>query len=171
MPLGPWLLRYMDGTITVLVNSARFYESLRRPECGPQERERARWGLLSVAHDLSVHALNYHLIPHTAVVELGNRIRAALPERCCDWRRPETVAPLTMTYFFDNDLNRYAYSVWCRCRRPADFAPLFTAPRNFDQLLAALAVRLDETRQGRGDVASGEFDEMGPLTETSFEVR
>ena len=82
----------------------------------------------------------------------------------------DVIAPLTLTYFYDNDFNRYTYAVWCRSERPEDFGPRFVAARNFDQLLAALDVRLEETKAGRGDVASGDFDEMGKLAETSFDV-
>lgn len=171
MPLGPWLLRYMHGLITVLVNAPAFYAPLTRPGVPRQQLDEARWGLLSLAHDLSVHALNYHLVPHAAVADLAARIRAAVPERYAAWAQPGTVPPLTLTYFYDNDLNRYTYAVWCRCARPEDFASVFLDPRNYQQLLAALAVRLEETTAGRGDVASGDFDEMGPLTATSFDVR
>lgn len=163
MPLGPWLQRYMRGVITLLVNAPSFYESL-------SDVNQARWGLMSVAHDLSVHALNYHLIPHTAVADLANRIRATLPERYEAWSRPAAAAPLTLTYFYDNDFNRYTYAVWCHCRQPDDFAPIFAAKRNYDQLVAALDVRLEETKKGIGDVASGDFDDMETLTETSFRL-
>jgi len=170
MPLGPWLLRYMDGVITVLVNAPEFYESMLAGGLPPQHRDRARWGLQSVAHDLSVHALNYHLIPHAAITAVADRIRAAVPERYALWSQPETIAPLTLTYFYDNDFNRYTYAVWCRCQRPAEFADIFLAAPNFEQLLAALEIRLDETKAGRGDVASGDFDEVGKLADTSFQI-
>ncbi len=170
MPLGPWLLRYMQGVITLLVNAPSFYEPMRRGELPPRLRDRTHWGFTSVAHDISVHALNYHLIPLTAVEDLAERIRRAVPERYASWSQPEALAPLTLTYFFDNDFNRYAYAVWCRCQRPHDFAGLFLAPKNFQQLVAALDVRLQETKAGRGDVASGDFNEVGKLADTTFEV-
>ena len=171
MPLGPWLLRYMHGVITVLVCAPAFYDSLLRGGLRRRHRDQARWGLMSLAHDLSVHALNYHLIPHAAVTDLANRIRTAVPERYASWAQPGASAPLTLTYFYDNDFNRYAYAVWCRCERPAEFAALFLAKRNYDQLVDALELRLSETRSGRGDVASGDFDDMGKLAETSFDVQ
>jgi hypothetical protein len=169
MPLGPWLLRYMDGLITVLVNAPAYYDSLLGGRLG-RSRADPRWGLLSVAHDLSVHALNYHLIPHAAVADLARRIRAALPERAAAWAEPAATAPLTLTYFYDNDLNRYTYAVWCRSERPGDFGSIFLAPHNYEQLLAALEIRLAETRSGRGDVPSGDFDDMEKLADTSFRV-
>ena len=171
MPLGPWLLRYMGGAMTILVNAPAFYGALLRPGQPPYRRDDARWGLLSVGHDLSVHALNYHLIPHAAVADLAARIRAAVPQRHASWSEPSAVAPLTLTYFYDNDFNRYTYAVWCRCERPRDFAAIFAATRNYDQLVAALELRLAETRAGRGDIASGDFDDMGPLAETTFDVQ
>lgn len=169
-PLASWLVRYLNGAITLLVYAPSYYESLLSAASDVPERLDARWGLLSLAHDLSVHALNYHLIPHSAVADLATRIRAFLPERYAAWTRPETITPLTLTYFYDNDLNRYTYAVWCACERPPDFAPIFLAKRNYDQLLAALDVRLHETHAGRGDIASGDFDEVGKLTQTSFDV-
>ena len=169
MPLGPWLLRYMDGVITLLVNAPAYYESLLGSRGERRSRADPRWGLLSVAHDLSVHALNYHLIPHAAVADLAQRIRAAIPERAHAWRE-SALAPLTLTYFYDNDLNRYTYAVWCRCERPQDFGSIFLARRNYEQLVAALEVRLAETKSGRGDVPSGDFDDMEKLAETSFRV-
>jgi hypothetical protein len=169
MPLGPWLLRYMDGTITLLVNAPAYYESLLGNRLEQGTRADPRWGLLSVAHDLSVHALNYHLIPHAAVTDLAARIRAALPERVATWRE-SALAPLTLTYFYDNDFNRYTYAVWCRCERPDEFGAIFLARRNYDQLLAALDVRLAETKTGRGDVPSGDFDDMEKLADTTFDV-
>lgn len=170
MPLGPWLRRYMDGVITVLVQTPSFYEMLLAPDLPPPFRDGARWGLLSVAHDLSVHALNYQLIPHVAIDDLAARIRTAVPDRYAAWVDPSAVTPLTLTFFYDNDLNRYTYAVWCRCQCPEDFARVFLEPGNYAQLTAALEVRLDETTAGRGDVASGDFDEVGPLTPTSFDV-
>jgi hypothetical protein len=170
LALGPWLLRYMGGMMTVLVNGPEFYTSLLSPRTPPHQRDDARWGLLSLAHDLSVHALNYHLIPHAALIDLADRIRTAVPERHAAWSDADATAPLTLTYFYDNDFNRYTYAVWCRCEQPRDFAAIFTAPRNYDQLVAALDVRLAETRAGRGDVASGDFDDMRPLAETRFTV-
>lgn len=170
MPLGPWLRRYMSGVITVLVNAPAFYESLSSAGSRANPRDDPRWGLMSLAHDLSVHALNYHLIPHVAVADLANRIRAAVPERYAAWSQPGTMTPLTLTYFYDNDFNRYTYAVWCRCERPEDFGSIFVCRRNYDQLVAALEVRLEETKAGTGDVASGDFDDMGKLAETSFDV-
>ena len=169
MPLGPWLKRYMHGVITLLVNAPSFYDDLVQ-RASDQERAGARWGMSSIAHDLSVHALNYHLIPDAAVDDLAGRIRAALPARYADWSRAEASAPLTLTYFYDNDFNRYTYGVWCNCERPEDFAAIFLAERNYAQLVAALEIRLRETEAGIGDVASGVVDDMGPLTPTSFEI-
>lgn len=170
MPLGPWLRRYLDGLITVLVNAPSFYHALPGRVLDPRARGDVRWGLMSLAHDVSIHALNYHLIPHVAVADLARRIRRTIPERYDSWEKPDSMAPLTLTYFYDNDLNRYAYAVWCRSACPADFGSIFLAPRNYGQLVAALEVRLKETQAGQGDVASGDFDDMGPLAPTSFEV-
>ncbi len=172
MPLGNWLQRYMGGLITVLVNAPRFYALLLRS----RQKVEPRWALMSLAHDLSVHALNYHLVPHhlvphVAVADLASRIRSAIPERYAAWSQPAAAAPLTLTYFYDNDFNRYTYAVWCRSRKPEDFASIFVAPRNYDQLVAALEIRLGETKAGIGDVASGVVGDMAKLAETSFDVR
>lgn len=169
MPLGPWLTRYMDGVITLLVNAPPFYADLVA-RATPQERVGARWGLSSLAHDLSVHALNYHLVPRAAIADLAERIRRALPERHAGWQNPAAAAPLTLTYFYDNDFNRYTYAVWCACERPETFAATFLAERNYRQLVDALDVRLGETAAGIGDVESGVVDDMQPLAATAFAV-
>lgn len=170
MPLGPWLRRYMDGAIPLLINAPSFYRRLVE-HASPQERVGALWGLSSLAHDLSVHALNYHLVPRSAVADLARRIRDAAPARYASWSAADAPAPLTLTYFYDNDFNRYTYAVWCACERPGDFAGIFLAPANYAQLVAALEVRLAETAAGIGDVASGVVDDMAPLVATSFAIR
>jgi hypothetical protein len=120
MPLGPWLLRYMGGAMTILVNAPAFYGALLRPGQPPYRRDDARWGLLSVGHDLSVHALNYHLIPHAAVADLAARIRAAVPQRHASWSEPSAGAPLTLTYFLKRSQPLHVRGV-VPLRAPAGF--------------------------------------------------
>lgn len=168
LSMAPWLLSYLGGTLPVHVASAAWYA--RSLGDGSGRHDGLAWHLSSLAHDLTVHALNYHLIPRPAIEIMHERIRTGVSERYAAWERGEP-APLTMSFFIDNDLNRYCYAVWCRCRAPSEFAGRFLDGRSFDQLLAALAVRLDETRAGRGDVASGDTRDLPPLQPVEFVVR
>jgi hypothetical protein len=162
--LGPWLDRYLDGVISIHVCTREHYlASVERSAV------MLRWQLTTLVHDLSVHALNYHLVPRRLARRLGARIRSALPERAASWSRPGEAAPLTLAYFFDNDLNRYCYAVWSACDDPSDFAPTFEA--HLAQLEHALDVRIGETREGKGDVPSGNSSDMPPLTPTELTVR
>ena len=167
MSLGPWLALYVDGQIPVHVAPRAWYAQLL--DRGDSEsRALLQTHLTSLAHDLTVHALNYHLIPRQHVADLGDRLRAAVSERVPGWTRADAPIPLTLTYFVDNDLNRYCYEVWFRCERPGDFADLFGA--HYAELLAALDVRLRETREGKGDVPDGDTDHMPPLEPTAFRL-
>ena len=171
MALGPWLRRYMRGILSVQsCHQSYFDQCLAEGPKGKHARP-LEFLLSSLIHELSVHALNYHLIPHSALAELARRIEQAVPERVERWSRPGSMAPVTFTYFYDNDLNRYAYAVWGRTTRPEDFGANFVRPQWLDQLLAALEVRLRETIEGVGDVPSGQFEEMKPLQQTSFDIR
>lgn len=162
MSLGPWLDRYLDGVIPIHVCTRDHYLAFaERPAV-------IRWQLTTLVHDLSVHALNYHLVPRRLARRLGARIRSALPERASSWSGPAAAAPLTLAYFFDNDLNRYCYAVWSACDAPSGFAPAFE--RHLAQLEHALDVRIGETREGKGDVPSGNSDDMPPLTPTEFTI-
>jgi len=129
------------------------------------------WHLTTFAHDLTVHALNYHLIPRTAIRDLGERVMAGVGARLTGLDRPGAMAPLTLAWFFDNDLNRYCYEVWFRCTRPEHFAPTFTAADNLAQLHAALDTRVRETLAGLGDVASGRSEDLPPLEAVTFNLR
>jgi hypothetical protein len=129
-----------------------------------------RFHFASFAHDLTVHALNYHLVPRACIEAFRARIVAAMPDRVASWRAPGAPGPLTLTTFYDNDLNRYGYAVWSRSDGPRDFARNFADPRNFDQLLGCLDRRIDETLRGLGDVPSGDTHDLAPLVPCAFEV-
>ena len=87
------------------------------------------------------------------------------------WRAPGSPGPLTLTTFYDNDVNRSGYAVWARSEGPRDFARNFADPRNFAQLLGCLDRRIDETLRGLGDVSSGDTHDLAPLVPCEFEVR
>ena len=125
----------------------------------------------SLAHDLTVHALNYHLIPRDCWAELMADLTAALPERYSSWEANPSEGPLTLTFFFDNDLNRYCYAIWCRSKTAEDFPRLFRAEGNLSQLRQVLHTRIQETIAGIGDVPSGDTDDMQPLTMLDFRVK
>ncbi len=159
---GPWLHRYLEGSIPVHVASPSFYES------GPARASELVSHLTTLAHDVTVHALNYHLIPRSAIEQLGRRILQVVGGKLTGVDCPGGHAPQTLAWFFDNDLNRYCNEVWFKCTRPEQFGPTFTAPANLAQLHAALEVRLRETLDGVGDVPSGRGDDMRPLTPITF---
>jgi hypothetical protein len=170
LSMAPWLLRYLSGALPVHVASGAWYaRPIGRGE-GQLPPEGLAWQLTSLAHDLTVHALNYHRVPRAAIDEIHRRVRTGLPERHDEWSRGGR-APLTMSMFIDNDLNRYCYGVWCRCQRPDDFGRVFVDDRNYRQLLDALALRIDETRAGKGDAPSGDTNDLPPLGKVEFTVR
>lgn len=162
LALGPFLTSYLEGFVPVHVSPDDFYAGITSPKAD------LRFHFASFAHDMTVHALNYHLVPRDAVEAFRARIEATVPERVAAWRAPGSPGPLTLTTFFDNDLNRFAYAVWARSEAPAHFAGVFRA--HLPQLLDCLDLRLDETRRGVGDVPSGDTHDMDPLTRCEFRV-
>lgn len=169
LTLGRWLLRYLEGRVPVHVASEGFYRAI---PAGPRWiNEGLRFHFGSFAHDLTVHALNYHLIPRRFIDAVRDRVVAALPERHAAWHAPGAEGPLTLTTFFDNDINRYGYDVWSRSETPRDFARVFLAERNLAQIMACLDLRLDETLRGLGDVPSGDTKDMHPLAAFGFTIQ
>jgi hypothetical protein len=168
---GPWLCRYMDGLIPLHVCTAAFYAAHGvAPAADARDHASLAWHFTTLAHDLTVHAQNYHRVPRACIDALGARIRAAFPAAWPAWDRPGAAAPMTLASFYDNDLNRYCYAVWSRCRRAADFGPAFAAPAHLAQLYGALDVRIAETRAGKGDVPDGRAEEMAPLAPVEFRI-
>ena len=160
---GLWLRNYLDGRLPIHLGSSDYY---RRTTRGGDDS--LMFHFASMVHDLGLHAVNYNLIPHSCIAAMRDRIRTALPDRWRDWRRPGASAPLTLTLFLDNDVNRYCYEVWFRARRPDGFGAIFEA--DFDQLLAALDVRIDETREGKGDGPGDGPAVMRTLRPTTFDL-
>ncbi|MEZ4391416.1 MAG: hypothetical protein R3A48_10005 [Polyangiales bacterium] len=167
MSLGSFLLRYLEGHVPVQLGSAAFYAAV----CA--RRDRGLQGELgfhftSFAHDLSVHALNYQVVPRALIDAIDARVREALPERVASWAAPEAEGPLTLTTFFDNDVNHYCYAVWSAS---ATLREALTLGESLaDELLRCLDRRIDETREGLGDVPSGDTDDMKPLSRWSFDA-
>lgn len=170
MALGSWLTTYLTGAIPIVVLPAARYASALGGPAGGHGHGDLRWHLQALVHDLTIHALNYHLVPHTSITAIRERLHEALPDRVAQWTRPGALAPLTLTFFLDNDFNRYCYEVWFRSERPSDFARVFSAPDNHIQLMDALEVRIAETTRGVGDIASGDADEMPPLQPCEFKL-
>lgn len=169
LSLGPWLLRYLAGEVPVHIGSDAYYDEVRRG--GARAAAPLDFHFSSFAHDLTVHALNYHLIPRRFIERVRSRIVEAMPERHAGWRAPDAAGPLTLTTFFDNDLNRYSYVVWSRTDDVAGFGRMFLAESNLAQIMACLDVRIDETRRGLGDVPSGDTNDMQPLEKFEFAIR
>lgn len=163
MAIGPWLHRYLRGIVPIHVASAGYYRwrfSITH-----------RVHLSTLVHDITVHALNYHLVPHHEITAMRERIEQALPERARAWSEEGAAGPLTLASFLDNDFNRYCYEVWCAAETPEEFPRLFSLPRHREQLVAALDTRIEETREGKGDVKSGDTAHMPQLAKISFQLR
>lgn len=171
LALGPFLVSYLEGFVPLHLASERFYAALVKNPAAPTGRGDLRFHFASFGHDMTVHALNYHLIPRASIERFARRIDEAMPERVRTWRSLDAVGPLTLTTFFDNDINRYSYAVWSRTERPADFARTFSIERNHAALMDCLALRIDETLRGLGDVPSGDVRDMEPLTRYEFDLR
>ena len=167
LPTGPWLDLYLQGKIPIHVASEEFYERKIASAKNPGSLGALEFHLVSTGHDLSVHALNYHLIPKECIEGFRERIFEAIPERATKWSTGES-APLTLTFFLDNDLNRFCYAVWCRSASPEQFKELFRS--NVHQLMSVLDTRIEETRAGKGDVASGDTNDMPELAHTEFQI-
>jgi hypothetical protein len=164
------MLRYLSGSLPVHVASAGWYAQPLGYGDGKLAPEPVSWHLTSLAHDLTVHAQNYQLVPHASIADLRERIIAAMPQRHAAWQQPGGAAPLTMSFFLDNDLNRYCYAVWCRCQSPSEFGARFREERNYRQLLGALERRIAETLAGKGDAPSGRTEDMPPLEPVEFRI-
>jgi len=162
--LGPWLRNYLDGTLPIHVGNPEYY----RRVLSRGGADSMSFHFASFAHDLSVHALNYHLVPRSAIEAMREQIREAVGARWSDWEAPDADAPLTLTFFLDNDLNRYCYQVWFQARSPEHYVKLFTTHQS--QLTDALAIRIAETLEGKGDVPSGDTGDMPPLRPTEFRI-
>lgn len=169
LSLGAWLLHYLRGEVPVHIGTDAFYERVLRGS--RQQASGLDFHFSSLAHDLTVHALNYHLAPRRFIDAVRDRIVAALPERHAAWHAPDAGGPLTLTTFFDNDLNRYCYAMWSRTDDAAEFARMFLAEHNLAQIMACLDVRIDETQRGLGDVPSGDTKDMQPLQKFEFAIR
>lgn len=166
LPLGPWLRAYLSGCVPVQLASDGFYRSVIEGSAGTE----LQFHFTSLAHDLTVHALNYQLIPRSAITALSARIVSALPERYALWgAHPDAPGPLTLTTFFDNDLNRYCYAVWSRSTDPGDFSRVFS--EYFSQLTDCLDRRIAETLRGLGDVDSADTKDLTPLSPWEFDLR
>ncbi len=167
MALGGFLLRYLDGLVPVQLAPPSFYrEVLAR--AGEVTAGELGFHFTSFAHDLSVHALNYQVMPASLREAIRARVVASLPARVASWAGPEAPGPLTLTAFFDNDVNRFCYAVWTASDTVAE--ALRMAEDQNAQLLACLDHRIAETVAGKGDVPSGDTHDMHPLDPWTFSV-
>jgi hypothetical protein len=169
LALGPWMRMYLSGRVPVQLSTPGFYDALLASRGATPDREELRFQFESFAHDLTVHALNYQLIPRVAMDALTRRIVDALPERFAAWEHPDALGPLTLTTFFDNDLNRFCYAVWSQSEDPPSFAATFLD--HLPRLTACLDVRIEETRQGLGDVPDEDTQNLAPLSVWDFDLR
>jgi hypothetical protein len=167
MALGGFLLRYLDGFVPVQLAPPAFYREVLARRDGATRGELG-FHFTSFAHDLSVHALNYQAVPAALREAIRARVTEALPARVAAWRAPDAPGPLTLTTFFDNDVNRFCYAVWTAS--DAVDEALRVADAHGAQLLACLDHRIAETLAGKGDVASGDTHDMRPLDPWAFTV-
>jgi hypothetical protein len=169
LALGPWLRMYLEGRIPIHLASPPFLDGVVAARGQRRSWIDLQFQFQSFAHDLTVHALNYQLIPRAAIAALAARVVGALPERHAGWAPPDAPGPLTLTTFFDNDLNRFCYAVWSRSDDPAEFAAICLD--NLPQLLGCLDLRIEETLQGLGDVPDGDTKNLPPLRPWDFDVK
>ena len=171
MSIGPWLMLYLNGEIPLHVRSQEQYQRWLQRYDPAVHRAGFSFHVSSFLHDLTVHMLNYHLIPRSWMKQTSQRIVEAMPERAEKWKEDKATGPLTLTFFFDNDLNQYALQVWCRCRRPEDYADIFLHPQNVQLINDALTLRITQTLDGLGDVASGDTDDVQGLEPLRLQLR
>ena len=169
LALGPWMRLYLSGRVPVQLSTARYFDGVIAARGQRRDWSDLRFQFQSLAHDLTVHALNYQLIPRAAIEAVAARVIAALPERYAGWEPADAPGPLTLTTFFDNDLNRFCYAIWSRSDDPADFAAICLD--NLAQLLACLDARIEETLQGRGDVPDEDTNNLAPLRPWAFDIK
>jgi hypothetical protein len=173
--LGPWLRAYAAGRQPLHVGSSAFYrQPYQTPNEGPIKNfsePSLRWHVTAFMHDVSVHLLNYHLVPRRCILDIGRRIREAMADRFEGWSAPRSMAPFTLTWFFDFDINSYCYGVWCRAEGPERFGPIFAAESNYSQLLAALQQRIEEVKDGTTDALVPYMNMMGTKLRQEFCVR
>lgn len=169
LALGPLLRAYLAGRVPIHLSSDALYDALIAARGEPADRRERGFQFRSFAHDLTVHALNYQLVPRAVIDAIADRITAALPARVAAWDAPDAPGPLTLTTFFDNDLNRFCYALWWRCDGPADFADLCL--EHLPHLLACLDQRIAETLQGLGDIPDGDTRHLPPIAPWEFDVK
>ncbi|MFO0625433.1 MAG: hypothetical protein U0325_07410 [Polyangiales bacterium] len=167
MALGGFLLRYLDGGVPVQLASPAFYRAVLA-RAGEVTAGELGFHFTSFAHDLSVHALNYQVVPRVLREAIRARVTTALPARVAAWATPEAPGPLTLTTFFDNDVNRFCYAVWTAS--DAVDEALQVAEAHGAQLLACLDHRIAETVAGTGDVESGDTHDLRPLAPWTFTI-
>jgi hypothetical protein len=169
-PMGKWLREYMSGRIMVHVANGSFYDQCLSSMPQGMRHRGLEFHLVSLGHDLSVHALNYHRIPKECLRAFDAKIRETVPERIPEWEADNAAIPLTLSMFFDNDLNRYCYDVLCVAEDQKGFTEHFGKDSNFAQLMGALETRLQETLDGKGDVQSQDTNDMEPLAQVCFRI-
>ncbi len=173
--LGPWLRAYATGSQPLHVGSAAFY---RQPYQVPNDEpimnfseSSLRWHMTAFMHDSSVHLLNYHLVPRRCILDIGSRIREAMANRFEAWAAPRSMAPFTLTWFFDFDINTYCYAAWSCITEPQQFGPTFAAEENYVQLIGALEQRIDEVNDGTTDSLVPYSGAMGTALRQEFRLR
>lgn len=138
-----WLSRQCAGLVPVTVGTAGYYARvhLRRRLAPRRWHDHLRYHLHGVQHDMTRHALLLHLVPSDAVHDLGARVRDAIRTT------PGPFVPEPLARFYENDLTGYCQAIWRDLPDPAGFAATFRDPHNLEQLHAALAARITESRR------------------------
>ena len=135
-------MRQCAGVVPVTVGTRAYYArvALWRRLAPRRVRDHLAYHLHGVQHDMTRHALMLHLVPHSAVHDLGARVQAVADQS------PGFV-PEPLTRFYENDLPNYCQAIWRDLADPAAFAPTFRDPHNLAQLHAALAARITTARR------------------------
>ena len=164
MDKSTWIARQCAGMVPIAVGTAGSYRraaglhALRWPGAAAW-RERLRYHLHGVQHDMTKHALCLHLVPASQVRAIGEQVMHARP----GVRGRLSREPLAR--FFESDLMAYCQAIWRDLPDPAAFAPTFTLASNLRQLHAALARRVAESRRDLLAALRG-----GPVAPPCFEL-
>ncbi len=141
-----WLAGFIRAQLPINLGSRAFYlrhawRHLPRLRTSPQRRRWLMSHFVTLAHDLSVHALPAHLVPRELLLMLGDLIAQA-------WRKaPRSLhAPEPLLLFYDMDFHIYCRDAWADVERLADLPLTLLQEARLSELLSRLEHRVRSCR-------------------------